>query len=270
MKLNVNGHSGCKLELVKDRVRKIASNKNYSDRLFLQYKKQLKFKNKNISVPKIYDSGKDNDCFWFEMQMIPFKTFDDFMLRSDKKILDNVVKKVLSFIKDNITGVKVVNRNVLIKKYEVTKNKIFIKHGIDINYLNSFFYNLPEKIEIPAGYCHGDLTFSNMLFDNLDIVFIDFLDTFLDTPLQDIVKIRQDTKHYWSLNLVNKIQDRVKIKQSLHYMDNLIENEFSKYEFYKKYYRHFQVLNLLRILPYSKNKKLINNLIKEIRLLCLL
>ena len=66
MKLNVNGHSGCKLELVKDRVRKIASNKNYSDRLFLQYKKQLKFKNKNISVPKIYDSGKDNDCFWFE------------------------------------------------------------------------------------------------------------------------------------------------------------------------------------------------------------
>ena len=52
--------------------------------------------------------------------------------------------------------------------------------------------------------------------------------------------------------------------------DELIENEFSKYEFYKKYYRHFQVLNLLRILPYSKNKKLINNLIKEIRLLCLL
>ena len=38
---------------------------------------------------------------------------------------------------------------------------------------------------------------------------------------------------------------------------------------FKKYYKHFQVLNLLRILPYSKNKKHIDKLIKEIRLLCL-
>ena len=60
-----------------------------------------------------------------------------------------------------------------------------------------------------------------MLFDNSDIVVIDFLDTFLDTPLQDIVKIRQDSKYFWSLNLVNKIQDSVKVKQSLNYIDNL-------------------------------------------------
>ena len=51
-------------------------------------------------------------------------------------------------------------------------------------------------------------------------------------------------------------------------MDTLIEKEFSKYEFYRKYYKHFQVLNLLRILPYSNNKKHIDKLMKEIRLLC--
>jgi len=270
MEFNIKGHSGCKIEVKNNRVVKVASNKKYSSRLSLQHNKQLKFKNKNISTPIIYDYGTDNDCFWFEMEMIPFKTFDYFMLTSDKKMLDIVAKKVVSFIKDNISGVKKVSSDVLINKYEITKDKIFIKHGIDFNHLNELFYSLDSTIEVPDGYCHGDLTFSNMLFDNSDIVFIDFLDTFLDTPLQDIVKLRQDTKYFWSLNLVNKIQDSVKVKQSLNYIDKIIEKEFNEYDFYKKYYKYFQVLNLLRILPYSKNKKHIDKLIKEIRLLCLL
>tara|TARA_Y100000004_G_C8943414_1_gene425157 strand:+ start:417 stop:1229 length:813 start_codon:yes stop_codon:yes gene_type:complete len=270
MEFNIKGHSGCKLQLKGDRIIKTASNKNYSDRLFLQYDKQLKFKNKIISTPKIYNKGKDAGCFWFEMQMMPFKTFDYLMLISDKTILDVITKKIVNFINGNINNNRTINSDILINKYEDTKNKIFIRHGIDVNYLNNLFYDLAEEIEIPVGYCHGDLTFSNMLFNNSNIVFIDFLDTFLDTPLQDIVKIRQDTRYYWSLNLVNKVHDRVKIKQSLNYMDKLIEKEFSKYEFYRKYYKHFQVLNLLRILPYSNNKKHIDKLMKEIRLLCLL
>ena len=270
MEFNIKGHSGCKIEVRDNKVIKIASDKKYSDRLFLQYDKQLKFKNKDMSTPVTYSTGTDNGCFWFEMEMIPFKTFDYFMLTSDKKMLDFVAKKVVNFIKDNISGTKKVSSDILINKYETTKDKIFIKHGIDFNYLNNLFYDLDDEIEIPDGYCHGDLTFSNMLFDNTDIVFIDFLDTFLDTPLQDIVKIRQDSKYFWSLNLVNKIQDSVKVKQSLNYIDECIKEEFSECDFYKKYYKHFQVLNLLRILPYSKDKKHIDKLIKEIRLLCLL
>jgi hypothetical protein len=271
VEFNIKGHSGCKIEVKNNRVVKAASDRKYSERLILQHDKQLKFKNECISTPTIYDKGTDdNSCFWFEMEMIPFKTFDNFMLMSDKKMLDIVAKKVVYFIKNNISGIKKVNRNVLINKYEETKDKIFIKHGIDFNYLNSFFYDLGEIIEIPDGYCHGDLTFSNMLFDNSEIVAIDFLDTFLDTPLQDIVKIRQDSKYFWSLNLVNKLQDSIKVKQSLNYIDKKIKEEFSNYDFYKKYYKYFQVLNLLRILPYSNNKNHINNLTKEIRLLCLL
>ena len=271
MKFNIQGHSGCDIKIKKGRVIKIASDRKYSERLLLQHDKQLKFKNKYLSTPAIYDKGTDeNSCFWFEMEMIPFKTFDNFMLMSDKKTLDNVAKKVVYFIKNNISGIKQISRDILIDKYENTKDKIFIKHGIDFNYLNSFFYDLDDLIEIPDGYCHGDLTFSNMLFDNSEIVVIDFLYTFLDTPLQDIVKIRQDSKYFWSLNLVNKIQDSVKVKQSLNYIDKKIKEEFSNCDFYKKYYKHFQVLNLLRILPYSKNKNHIDNLTKEIRLLCLL
>ena len=143
MKFNIQGHSGCDIKIKKGRVIKIASDRKYSKRLILQHDKQLKFKNKCISTPTIYNKGTDdNSCFWFEMEMIPFKTFDNFMLMSDKKMLDIVAEKVVYFIKNNISGIKKVNRNVLINKYEKTKDKIFIKHGIDFNYLNSFFYDL--------------------------------------------------------------------------------------------------------------------------------
>ena len=270
-KFNIKGHSGCDIKIKNNKVIKIASNKKYSERLKLQFNKQKNFKNTELLTPTIYDSGTDaNYCFWFKMEMIPYKTFDNFMLTANKKKLDNVSKKVVNFIKSNISGFKKVNRDVIIKKYESTKDNIFTKHGINFSYLNSFFYDLDEFLEIPDGYCHGDLTFSNMLFENSDIVLIDFLDTFLDSPLQDVVKIRQDSKYFWSLSLVNKIQDCVKVKQSLNYIDDRIKKEFSNYDFYKKYYKHFQILNLLRILPYSKNKNHIDNLTKEIRLLCLL
>jgi len=266
---NIKGHSGCTIEVKKDVVVKSASTKKYSERLYLQHNKQINFNDRNIKAPTIYNSGKLNGCFWFEMERIPFSTFDSFMLMGDKKALDRVAKKIIKFINKNIIGIKKIDKNIIIKKYEKTKDNIFIKHGIDLNYLNSFFYNLDKDIFIPEGYCHGDLTFSNMLFDNSDIAFIDFLDTFLESPLQDIVKIRQDTKYFWSLNLLNEIQDNLKIKQSLNYIDTIIENEFIQKSWYKKCYNYFQALNLLRIIPYSQNYNHIDKLINETKILCL-
>ena len=119
---NIKGHSGCDIKIKKNRVIKMASDKKYSSRLLLQYNKQLQFRNKNISTPSIYSKGTDNDCFWFEMEMIPFKTFDYFMLTSDKKMLDFVAKKVVNFIKDNISGTKKVSSDILINKYLLEKN----------------------------------------------------------------------------------------------------------------------------------------------------
>ncbi len=36
---------------------------------------------------------------------------------------------------------------------------------------------------------------------------IDFLDSFIETPLMDIVKLRQDTKYNWSYLLVNDTEN---------------------------------------------------------------
>jgi hypothetical protein len=119
------------------------------------------------------------------------------------------------------------------------------------------------------GYCHGDLTFSNMLFYNNEVALIDFLDTFLDSPLQDIVKVRQDTHYFWSLYLLGNMEHRVRLQQVFTYIDRQFTATFSDEEYYKKYYVPFQILNLMRIVPYATDKVIIDMLLKEINLLCL-
>lgn len=58
---------------------------------------------------------------------------------------------------------------------------------------------LPEKILIPMGNCHGDLTLSNVIVNAANgVTLIDFLDTFLETPLQDLAKVNQDYLYGWS------------------------------------------------------------------------
>lgn len=123
---------------------------------------------------------------------------------------------------------------------------------------------LPDTIELPVDRCHGDLTFSNILFLGQKIVLIDFLDNFIETPLQDIVKLRQDTKHFWSLNLYNGEMDFIKIKMIFEFLDRAIDVHFKKYSFYEKYYKIFQKINMLRILPYAKEEKIVYYLLKEI------
>jgi hypothetical protein len=52
---------------------------------------------------------------------------------------------------------------------------------------------------VPLGPCHGDLTLSNVIWSpSLGLVLIDFLATYLESPLQDLAKISQDLEFGWS------------------------------------------------------------------------
>ena len=82
--------------------------------------------------------------------------------------------------------------------------------------------------------------------------------------MQDIVKLRQDTKHKWSLNLYKNSYDKTKINIILDILDKKVEQYFKTFDFYKSYYTFFQKINLFRIMPYVKNKKIMSYLIKEI------
>ena len=93
-----------------------------------------------------------------------------------------------------------------------------------------------------------------MLFTDSGMYLIDFLDSFVETPLQDIVKIRQDSKYGWSTMMTNQKYNIVHVKMVLNYIDNCISSYFEKYDFYK-YYDMLQYINILRILPYVKEQK---------------
>ena len=261
---NIEGNSNYKVYIDDGYVVKKSSNKSDSERLKIQCEKQKNFKNKIFKTPQIYQQSIKDDFFWFKMDFIPYDTFDLSFKYINKNSLDVLSNKLIEFITNNIKGYKQVKRDFIITKYESTKDKIRTKQDIDVSYLNEFFYSLEKEINIPIGYCHGDLTFSNFLINKDEIVLIDFLDTFFDSPLQDIVKLKQDTKYYWSLRKLNTVRDSIKIKQCFSYIDKKLEDKFSNEEYYIKYYKHFQILNLLRIIPYCKYQTDINFLLKNI------
>ena len=128
------------------------------------------------------------------------------------------------------------------------------------------FDELPAKIEIPFGKCHGDLTFSNILFNGNNYYLIDFLDSFIESPLLDIVKIRQDSQFEWSRLMYEGEVDLVRLSIISRKIDKEIAAYYSQYEWYRKYYHVFQLMNFLRILQYAKKEKVIlylKNVIKS-------
>ena len=91
---------------------------------------------------------------------------------------------------------------------------------------DSVFYTLPREIILPIGICHGDLTLSNILCGQNQLIFIDWLDSFIDTPLIDIAKLRQDTRFYWSLLLYTQPYNKCRIISILEHLDQQIVKRF--------------------------------------------
>ena len=101
-----------------------------------------------------------------------------------------------------------------------------------------------------------------MLIDyNQDLYLIDFLDDFINTPIFDIIKLRQDLKYKYILEIYKGTYDKIKIEQIFKHFDGLITNAYERYNLYFKY---FDIMNFLRILQYSKNSNLDNYLLKTI------
>ena len=108
--------------------------------------------------------------------------------------------------------------------------------------------------------CHGDLTLSNILFNGNNYYLIDFLDSFIETPLMDIVKLRQDTAYLWSPLMYTGTYDVTRLNIICNKIDRDLDKYFSQYEWYRRYYDMFQLLNFFRILQYAKEEKVVSYL----------
>lgn len=110
---------------------------------------------------------------------------------------------------------------------------------------------LPAEMAFPIGPCHGDLTLSNVIVDPVSgITLIDFLETFLETPLQDVAKLKQDFVYGWSfrknppaLGIKAEILCRYHFPQAIAQIERM----------YPTQVRLLTLMTLARIAPYVKD-----------------
>jgi tRNA A-37 threonylcarbamoyl transferase component Bud32 len=246
----LEGHSGCDLSFVNKKgkliIRKTSKNIKYNERLEKQCNKQINFNHNYIKAPKIHDFGNDlNGLFYFDMEYITGLKFNDFVkLKKFTQVL-NIFTIILDFIFNNFTSNNIKLSNEINAKIDsLTTTNLIDKHVIE--QLKSY-----SSLECKIGYCHGDLTFENIIISNDQIYLIDFLDSYIESPIIDISKLLQEFDLNWSNR--NSVNDNA---------ISFIRNIFLKRLLYERI-REFNInnftielqrkLTLMRILPYTNS-----------------
>lgn len=278
MEIEVKGHSGCQIDVVNEDgqiyVYKSTADPKYLQRLALQAKKQRAASEdeyQHIRVPKIFELQENDDTTIIKMQYVYSKNFIEFFEQAGFEQVDYLIGALEYFVEHEISKCELqkVSPKIFQDKFAEIKGKCItnpLYEGNEdiLNILNrseQIFNSLPE-LTIPIGICHGDLTFSNILFNGNNYYLIDFLDSFIETPLQDIVKIRQDTQFRWSQLMYTKPYDATRLRIVCDKIDREIHKYFTrKYQWYSDNYPVMQLMNILRILPYAHEEKVISYLI---------
>ena len=259
------GLSGCKLEILSDStIRKYSSNENYNHRLTIQIDKQNLFSKyifTNIDTPKIIQKYEDK-LIYFDMEYIMgCDYYEYFSVTSSTGIqkIFNFLDEYFEFLiynshqyKEEVVKDKIKNKLLSFKNEQYTSLIQFV-----LNYLNDI------NLDVKKSFCHGDLTISNILFHPKKIYLIDFLDSYLDTFLLDLVKLKQDLYYHWILE-INKSKN-LRIVQCFNIVWNYIETTYAKYLNTDTFYI-LELVNFLRIEPYLTNNNqriILNNIIKK-------
>jgi hypothetical protein len=171
--------------------------------------------------------------------------------------------------KDVAKNLSLAFSEILEAEFKVSKEvylekKIFIQKFEDVQdttvepKIKTFYLRLrkilddaPNLIMVPVGICHGDLTLGNLIYHrNKKIILIDFLHTYLESPLQDVAKLNQEFKYCWSFR---KSPEPLRLKGKIFLASarpQKLEDLCSKYSIQNSI---FEMLNLLRIAPYLRD-----------------
>ena len=272
MEIEVKGHSGCKIEVVREDnelfVYKSTYDLNYLDRLQIQAKKQQSAEQlelQHIRVPKIFNVFKDNYSVTIKMEYVYSKNFIGYFEYAGFEQISYFIKALCLFLNYEINNspLLIVNGDIVKRKfddvYKKTINNEALQNDKEIKKLMDqsaiHFANVKDML-LPVGKCHGDLTFSNILFNGNNYYLIDFLDSFIESPLLDIVKIRQDSAYLWSRLMFEGNYDEIRLKIVADKIDKEIVHYASQYEWFH-YYPLFQLMNFLRVLQYAHEEKVI-------------
>lgn len=137
-----------------------------------------------------------------------------------------------------------------VKHVDVLK-KSFVEHMQTMN-----------GVDMPVGFCHGDLTLSNMLFlEDGRIGMVDWHDPFLESPLQDICKLFQEIILKWSTQLIDK--HYIKYDIVYNHLQQLYDGWIKNLGIDLRLIKVFNCMVLLRLFPYTKQGTFLWNLIYD-------
>ena len=277
MKIEVKGHSGCQIDVVSEDggiyVYKSTFDPKYVNRLILQAEKQKAASvvpYQHIRVPEIYDIQTNESSTVVKMQYVYSKNFIEFFEQAGFEQIDYLVGALEYFIEYELGQCELQSVSAKVFQEKFSEIKLKVENNPLYTYDNNILDIIRRSEEvfadmkdwfIPVGLCHGDLTFSNILFNGNNYYLIDFLDSFVETPLQDIVKVRQDTRYRWSQLMYSKRYDAVRLHIVSDKIDKEIDSYFKrKYQWYGECYSKMQLMNILRILPYAHEDKVVSYL----------
>jgi hypothetical protein len=264
---NLNfGLSGCKIELLsKDVIRKHSNGLNYNQRLQTQSIKQANFNNlafSNISSPKVLFYNSE-DLNYFDMEyctgenvfqyfeycsVLETQNIKNILFQYFDYLVENSFEYDNDYFKESVIS-KLSSLNSA-SEYKDIINLIIERYD-DLNINN-----------VKGSFCHGDLTFGNMLFTENQIYFIDFLDSFIDSYLIDFAKIKQDLFYHWIANLNENKSLRI-LQIFSYYWYNISDRYHDIIN--SQAFDLIDFINLIRIEPYAneKNRLFLRNCIES-------
>ena len=193
---------------------------------------------------------KKSNSICLNMPYISGIVAEEYAYKANVQVAKNLNMLLTKYLKENLANAieDNINKDVyLAKLWQIKKNvsddyKPYIKLGEHL--IQSITHDL-------TGYCHGDLTLSNIICKNEEtFVLIDFLQTFKESPIQDLAKVQQEREYGWSLREKNNSV----INRGLIFFRTALPDP---YEIVAPKYHTLLSLNelvtLLRIAPYIKD-----------------
>jgi hypothetical protein len=265
--IHVAGNSGCKIQLQRRgdvvTVEKSASDQKYSPRLKVQIDKQRSFRNSRLApfirVPRVLNEREVDGTYTVEMEYICFHSSLEFFSSASRPAIDAVAEMLLKFVDMELAQSPIQDVPVALFCEKIASIADALQQrGVRAEYeecISRITNALTGRdvIKIPLGVCHGDLTFSNVMIasDFSAIALIDFLDSFVDSPIVDIAKIQQDTRFHWTKMFGVGMRNGTRFSQAMDYLDEKISEHFSALKWYSDNIDIVFFLNMLRIAPYA-------------------
>ena len=264
--LSIRGNSGCVVSVVETPrgavVVKSAAGLQ-SDRLRLQIDKQRAARRSNtlsyVRVPAVLDETTDGDAYAATMEYVYFQSAPEFFNRASITDIGRVAEHVVGFVQGELqrsTTTRVPIDPVVTKLATIEASlaptprwQQYRPHVLRLRARALDF----GAMDLPIGACHGDLTMSNIMIasDSSAIALIDFLDSFIESPLIDLAKLRQDTRFHWSALMTESAVDRLRYGQVMGALDELLQEPFAGLDWHANYLGFMTELTLLRIAPYA-------------------